>query len=97
MTSQASATPAPPAELPVLYVKPGCATCTAISAFLDEHGIGYRKVDISERPAGRSEMEKKSGQSGAPVLDWHGRILAGFDKEELVKFLQGRNVKLEDS
>jgi len=92
-------TPAPLAtdELPVLYVTPGCKACEEISAFLDEHGIGYRKIDISQRPSGRIEMEKKSGQTDAPVLDWHGRILAAFDKAELIHFLQSRNVKLEDS
>jgi glutaredoxin len=85
------------AELPVLYVKPGCKTCEEIMAFLDEHGIGYREVDIIDRPSGRTEVEKKTGQSAVPVLDWHGRVLMGFDKEELVGFLQSRDVKLEDS
>lgn len=95
---RAMSTPALTAqELPVLYVKPGCKTCTEIAAFLDEHGIGYRSVDITDLPSARLEMEKKSGQSYAPVLDWHGRVLTGFDMAELVPFLQSRNVKLEDS
>jgi glutaredoxin len=84
-------------ELPILYVKPGCKTCEEITAFLDEHGIGYREIDITDRPSGRTEMEKKSGQSNAPVLDWHGRVLTCFNKDDLVPFLQSRDVKLEDS
>ncbi|MET0263947.1 MAG: glutaredoxin family protein [Rariglobus sp.] len=84
-------------DLPVLYVKPGCTSCDDVSAFLDEHGIGYRQVNIVERPAGRTEMERKSGQFAAPVLDWHGRILTSFNKDELIPFLHSRNVKLEDS
>lgn len=84
-------------QLPVLYVKQGCKACEAIIAFLDAHGIGYREVDINERASGRTEMERKSGQREVPVLDWHGRILSGFDKDELVPFLQSRDVKLEDS
>lgn len=85
------------AELPVLYIKPGCTICEEVVAFLDEHGVAYREVDICDRPSGRTEMEKKTGQSAVPVLDWHGRVLLGFDKEELVAFLQSRDVKLEDS
>ena len=84
-------------RLPVLYVKQGCKACEEITAFLDEHGIGYREVDVSDRASGRAEMEKKSGQHEVPVLDWHGRVLSDFDKEELVSFLQSRDVKLEDS
>ncbi len=84
-------------ELPILYVKQGCKACEEISDFLKEHGIAYREIDVSERPSGRTEMEKKSGQSETPVLDWHGRVLSSFDKNELVPFLQSRDVKLEDS
>jgi hypothetical protein len=42
-------------------------------------------------------MQEKSGQTKAPTLDWHGKILADFDTEELVPFLQEQDVKLEDS
>lgn len=90
-------TSSPAAPLPILYTTPGSAACDDAAAFLDEHGIGYRKVDISERPSGRLEMEKNSGQSLVPVLEWQGRVLAGFDREELVSFLRSRDVKLEDS
>lgn len=84
-------------DLPILYVTPGSSACRDVSAFLDEHGIAYRKVDVSERPAARADMEKLSGQPNVPVLDWHGRVLTVFDREELVSFLRSRNVKLEDS
>jgi glutaredoxin len=88
----------PPAkDLPILYVTPGSPVCQDVSSFLDEHGIGYRKVDVSERPSARADMEKLSGQPKVPVLDWHGRVLTSFDREELVSFLRSRNVKLEDS
>ena len=43
------------------------------------------------------EMQRKSGQSRAPTLDWHGKILADFGVDELKPFLQRQNVKLEDS
>ncbi|MES2695282.1 MAG: hypothetical protein V4773_17535 [Verrucomicrobiota bacterium] len=42
-------------------------------------------------------MQKKSGQTKAPTLDWKGKILADFGTDELVPFLRDRNVKLEDS
>jgi glutaredoxin len=88
----------PPAEdLPVLYVTSGSPACIDAGNFMDEHGIAYRKVDVGERPSARADMEKISGQPRVPVLDWHGRVLTAFDREELVSFLRSRNVKLEDS
>ena len=43
------------------------------------------------------EMERISGQTKAPVLDWHGKILADFGVEELKPFLQSQDVGFEDS
>jgi glutaredoxin 3 len=90
-------TPSSSDDLPILYITPGSSACDDAGTFLDEHGIGYRKVNVAERRAGRHEMEKISGQSRTPVLQWHGRVLADFDREELVAFLRSRDVKLEDS
>ena len=83
--------------LPILYVKPGCPWCTEVVNFLTEHGIGYREKNVNADDAAFAEMEKKSGQTRAPTLDWHGRILADFGVAELVPFLREQNVKLEDS
>jgi glutaredoxin len=83
--------------LPILYVKSGCPWCEDVVEFLKEHGIGYREKNVSEDLTALQEMTRKSGQSKAPTLDWHGNILADFGLEELKPFLQGQNVKLEDS
>ncbi len=84
-------------DLPILYVKSGCPYCTDAVKFLGEHGVGFRQVNVSDDKAAFDEMQKKSGQTKAPTLDWNGKILADFGIEELVPFLQSRNVKLEDS
>ena len=65
--------------------------------FLDGHGVSYRLKDVTSDPAAFAEMEKESGQTKAPTLDWHGKILADFGTDELVPFLREQDVKLEDS
>lgn len=84
-------------ELPILYTKRDCPWCREVVEFLDGHGISYRLRDVTDDAGARAEMEKKSGQSKAPTLDWRGRMLADFGVEELVPFLRSENVKLEDS
>ncbi len=64
---------------------------------MSEHGIGFRQINVSNDATAFAEMQKKSSQTKAPTLDWHGRILADFGIEELIPFLQSQNVKLEDS
>lgn len=87
----------PGENLPILYVKTGCPWCTEAVEFLDSHGVGYRLKDVNRDSAAFTEMERKSGQTKAPTLDWNGKILADFGPDELVPFLQQQNVKLEDS
>lgn len=84
-------------ELPILYVKTGCPWCTEVVEFLSTHGIGYREKNVSQDAAAYEEMVRLSSQTKAPVLNWHGKILADFGVEELKPFLQARNVKFEDS
>lgn len=86
-----------PTELPLLYVKTGCPWCAGVIAFLSEHGIGYREKNVTDDQTAQAEMRRISGQTKAPVLDWHGQILADFGVDELVPFLRAKNVKLEDS
>lgn len=87
-----------PAEiLPILYVKQGCPWCVEVIEFLDGHGVSYREQEVTSDAAAFAEMKRKSGQTKAPTLDWHGKILADFGVDELVPFLRAQNVKLEDS
>jgi glutaredoxin len=86
-----------PDDLPTLYVKTGCPWCLEVTAFLTDNGIGFREKNVSQDQAAAAEMEHKSRQTKAPVLDWHGAILADFGVLELKPFLLQQNVRLEDS
>jgi len=86
-----------PEELPILYVKAGCPWCIEAANFLSEKGIGHREVNVSEDEAAFIKMKYVSGQTKAPVLDWHGQVLADFGVDELKPFLRARNVEFEDS
>lgn len=84
-------------NLPVLYVKTGCPWCTEVISFLTDNGIGFREKNVSQDEAAADEMTRISKQTKAPVLDWHGQILADFGVTELKPFLIEHEVKLEDS
>jgi len=84
-------------DLPILYIKTGCPSCHEVVEFMDSHGVSYREKNVSNDSSAMAEMQRKSGQTLAPTLDWNGKILADFGVDELVPFLQKENVKLEDS
>ena len=84
-------------ELPILYIKTDCPWCRAAVEFLRKYGIEYEEKNVTSDSQAFAEMKKKSSQSKAPTLDWHGRILPDFGVDELKAFLLQQNVKLEDS
>ncbi len=83
--------------LPILDIKTGCPWCIEAAAFLSDNGIGFREKNVRQDQAAATEMERKSKQTKAPVLDWHGALLADFGVLELKPFLRQQNFQLEDS
>lgn len=75
---------------PTLYTKRGCPWCQQARDVLAEYDIAYDEVSVTGDPAALREMEQISGQRFAPVLNWHGDILADFGAEELRPFLTAR-------
>lgn len=76
------------ANLPILYVKPGCPWCDDAVEYLDRKKIEVDTRVVSGNREAMQEMVALSGQTKAPTLDWHGEVLADFGVEELVPFLK---------
>ncbi len=77
-------------SLPVLYTKIGCPWCAEAREVLNRHGIAYDERIVTTDAAAAAAMQRLSGQSKAPVLDWSGKILADFGAAELEPFLAAR-------
>ena len=82
----------PEGSLPILYVRPSCPESEAAVGFFEKHSIGVHKKDVSRDPIALLELQHKSRQAAAPVLDWNGRLLAKFGLDQLKTFLQQQNV-----
>lgn len=70
-----------------IYSTPTCPWCKKAKVYFEENGIQYEGIDVSSNEAAQKEMIEKSGQMGVPVLDIDGKIIIGFDKEEIDKTL----------
>jgi glutaredoxin 3 len=80
------------AELPILYIKPGCSWCVEVIAYFDRAKIQVETVIVSGNRKALQEMIDLSGQSKAPTMDWHGEVLADFGVDELIPFLKQRGI-----
>ena len=53
-----------------------------------EKGIKFRDVDVSRDLTAARDMVRRSGQQGVPVIDIGGKIVIGFDRPKIDKFLE---------
>ena len=69
-----------------LFIKPFCGWCGQAMDWLEQHGIPYETLDVTEDTKAYEEMLRLSGQTLAPVIDVDGKILADFGARELEAF-----------
>ena len=70
-----------------VYSTSTCPWCHKAKEFLKEKGIKFADINVGLNQKAANEMIEKSGQMGVPVIDVDGKIIVGFDKEELEKSL----------
>ena len=70
-----------------IYTTPSCTYCRQAKEFFKEEGIKYEEIDVTKSQAAAKEMIEKSGQRGVPVIDINGKIIVGFNQDELEEAL----------
>ena len=71
----------------IIYSTPTCVYCKMAKKYFAEHTIAYEEKDVAKDFVAREEMVRKSEQLGVPVIDIDGKIIIGFDQEEIAKIL----------
>ncbi len=66
-----------------IYTTTTCPYCKMAKEYMKEKGVEYTEVDVSTDQEAAAKMVEKSGQMGVPVIDVDGKIIVGFDKDEL--------------
>lgn len=71
-----------------IYKTSTCPYCVMAKDFLKENKIKFEEINLENNEKAVSEMIGKSGQTGVPVLDINGKIIVGFNIEEIKKALK---------
>ncbi len=70
-----------------IYSTPTCTYCIILKKYLDEKGVEYEDIDISQDEEAQKEMIEKTEQMGVPVTNIDGEFIVGFDKEKIANIL----------
>jgi len=73
-----------------IFTTPTCTYCNQAKEFFKEEGVKFEEVDVSVNKEAQKEMIEKSNQMGVPVIDIDGKIIIGFDRDELEDILEKR-------
>lgn len=71
----------------IVFSTPTCSFCNIAKKYFREKGIKFNDVDVSRDPAAARDMVRRSGQRGVPVIDIGGKIVVGFDRVKIDKYL----------
>lgn len=65
----------------IVFSTPTCSFCNMAKKYFRERGVKFKDVDVSR------DMIRRSGQQGVPVIDIGGKIVVGFDRVKIDKYL----------
>jgi len=71
----------------IVFSTPSCTYCNAVKKYFREKNIRFKDVDVSRDPVAARDMVRKSGQMGVPQIDIGGKLVIGFDRPKIDKYL----------
>lgn len=72
----------------IVYSTPTCSYCVLAKNYFRDNKIKFQEVDVSKDPDEARKMVEKTGQMSVPQIEIDGKIIVGFDKEEIDKELE---------
>lgn len=71
----------------IVFSTPTCSFCNMAKSYFRQKGVQFRDIDVSRDMAAARDMVRRSGQQGVPVIDIGGKIVVGFDRAKIDRYL----------
>ena len=79
----------PAADTVIMLATSWCPYCAKARKFLQKRGVDYCEYDIEQSPTGDA-LHERSGKRGVPVILIDGRVIGGYDPDEMSIALKKR-------
>ena len=66
-----------------VYSIPDCPWCQKVKKYLELRQVEFQEVNIESDLEGRKELLALTKQLSVPVTSINGRLIVGFEREEL--------------
>jgi len=71
----------------IVFSTPTCSFCNSAKRYLREKRIRFTDVDVSRNMSAARDMQRRTGQTGVPVILINNRPIVGFDKPRINRML----------
>ena len=71
----------------LVFTTSTCTYCNAAKNYFRQKGIRFKEVNVERDAAAARDMVRRSGQQGVPVIDIGGRIVVGFNRPKIDRYL----------
>jgi len=71
----------------VIFTTPTCTYCKTAKMYLRQNKIRFKEVDVSRDAQAAKHMQRRSRQTGVPVIEIGSKIVVGFDRPKIDKLL----------
>jgi glutaredoxin 3 len=71
----------------LIFTTPTCSFCNLAKRYFRDNDIRFREIDVSKNEAAARDIQKKTGQTGVPVIFINNHPVVGFDKMKINKML----------
>jgi glutaredoxin-like YruB-family protein len=70
-----------------MFSTPTCTYCNQAKRYFRENKIRFRDVDVSRDTRAAADLQRRTGQTGVPVIMINNRPIVGFDKPKINQML----------
>lgn len=71
----------------LVFTTPTCPWCNRAKAYLRQHKVPFREVDVSRDRAAARDLVRRTGQMGVPVIEIGRKPIVGFDRAQIDRLL----------
>lgn len=71
----------------VMFSTPTCSWCRRAKKYFRENKISFQEVNVARDASAARDLQKKTGQTGVPVIKIGSKWIIGFDKPAIEKEL----------
>ncbi|MBI1938027.1 MAG: NrdH-redoxin [Ignavibacteriales bacterium] len=71
----------------IIFTTPTCSYCNSAKRYFREKSIRYTEVDVARDQRAAMDMQRRTGQTGVPVILINNRPIVGFDIQKINSML----------